>query len=109
MTGHWFVRPLSICPTVTSDSWFLGGCGQVGDIQHPLAARPMALGAAPTDEIAVAEIGLEDIRVGADFGRRAVGDAAARVEDVDMVGDTHHQGHVVFDDDNGDAGIGNAA
>ena len=21
MTGHWFVRPLSICPTVPSDSW----------------------------------------------------------------------------------------
>ena len=46
---------------------------------------------------ALAEVGRDDGRVGADLGRRAGRDLTAEVEHGDPVADAHHEGHVVLD------------
>jgi hypothetical protein len=49
-----------------------------------------------------AQIGADDVGVALHLGRRALGDLAAEVEHHDLVGDLHHQSHVVLDEQDGD-------
>jgi hypothetical protein len=49
------------------------------------------------------EIGLDDLRVLADLGRRALGDLGAEVQRHDAIGERHQHLHVVLDDDDGHA------
>src|ERR1700742_5205948 len=50
-----------------------------------------------------AEIGLDDLRIALNVRRRALGDFLAEVEHRDAVADSHHQPHVVLDQQNRDA------
>ena len=52
---------------------------------------------------ALAEVGRRDVEVAADLGRRALRERPALIEDVDPVGDAHHERHVVVDQE--DAGV----
>src|ERR1043165_6475643 len=55
---------------------------------------------------AAAKVGLDHLRIGARFGRRALRDHAALGEDQDAVAERHHEFHVVLDDDEGRALLG---
>jgi hypothetical protein len=55
--------------------------------------------------VRLAEIRLSHRRVGLHFGRRARGNAQARVEHHHVVGDSHHHRHVVFHEHDCDPGI----
>ena len=48
------------------------------------------------------QVRLENGTIALDLGRRAVGDHAAEIEDVDVVAHVHHERHVVFDDQHGE-------
>ena len=50
-----------------------------------------------------AEIGANDLRVGNDFPRTALGDFLTVVEHDDVPGYGHDRAHHMFDDDNGQA------
>ena len=76
--------------------------GEVEAVQHPhravagpQLARPRA---ARVTAAGVPEVGLDDARVVADLGGRALGDLAAEVEHDDLVGDRHDHRHVVLDE-----------
>ena len=58
--------------------------------------------------LAAAEIGLEHPGIVADLDRGSGGDAHAGIEHDHRVRDAHHQQHVVLDQDDGDAEIGDA-
>src|SRR5450631_360833 len=53
-----------------------------------------------------AKIGGDDIGIAAHFLGRALGELLAIVEDENMVGQVHHELHVVLDQNYGDAGFG---
>ena len=59
--------------------------------------------------LAAAEVGLLDLGVAADGLGRAGGDGPAGIEHHHVVGDAHHQRHVVLDQDHGEAGVGQPA
>src|SRR4051812_3277679 len=52
------------------------------------------------------QVGLDDPRVLADLGRRALGDLLAVVQDRDVVRDVHDHLHVVLDQEDGDVLLG---
>ena len=52
---------------------------------------------------ALPEIGADDLGIALHLGRRALGDLAAEIERHDLVGDAHHQVHVMLDQQDGDA------
>jgi hypothetical protein len=56
----------------------------------------------------LAEVGLAHARVALDLDRRAGGEMLAGVEDDDLVGDGHHQRHVVLDQEQRHAGAGDS-
>ena len=51
------------------------------------------------------EIGLDDIRVGLHLGRRSLGELAAEIQRDDVVGDRHHETHVMLDQQHGDVAV----
>ena len=67
-----------------------------GDFEHH---RPRA------HRVAGAEIGADHLFVMLHLGRRALGDLAAEIERDDLVGDRHHQVHVVLDEQHGDLAL----
>src|SRR4030095_5751371 len=54
---------------------------------------------APMPSVRSAQVGFDHLRVVAHFGRRAVADLLAVVEDDDPVAQVHHNAHVVLDQD----------
>ena len=50
-----------------------------------------------------AEIGFRDGRIAPHFGGRALGDLAAEIQDMNAVGDVHHDPHLVLDHQYGNA------
>ena len=59
--------------------------------------------AAASSVAGLAEVGLDHPLVGADLGRRALGDLGAVLQHGDPLGDAHHHLHVVLDQQDGDA------
>ena len=64
---------------------------------RPLAARTSGRGLVRVVVLG-AEVGLDHGGVRAHLGRRPVGDLTAEVQDVDVLGDAHHEVHVVLDE-----------
>src|SRR5580658_877896 len=64
------------------------------------ACRPLASSSAGMSVflLRVAEIGADDFRFGAHFVRRAVGDLNAELQRDDLVGHTHHQIHMMLNE-----------
>ena len=55
------------------------------------------------------QVGLDDLRVALDLGRRALGDLLAIVEHHHAVADVHHQAHIVLDEEQRHAVVADAA
>ena len=62
----------------------------------------MASISGPSFLFLTAQIGLDDLWIGLDVLRGALGDDLSEVEDTDALADAHDQVHVVLDEHNGD-------
>ena len=94
-----YMTPLNSPPisTSTQELRVVRHVGERGDEDRREQAPSVATVALGLASIALAEIGGDDVGVGADLVGRAVGDLAAVVEHDDAVGDVHHHAHVVLD------------
>ena len=90
---------------------FLGGVTPemlMSVVVLPAPLAPMSVTISPasmrsdTPRRALAEVGFDDVGIGPDFLRRAVGDFHAVVEHDQVLADAHDELHVVFDEDDGD-------
>src|SRR5262245_45447560 len=98
-TSAWYWRQVCDCQMPRSFSrmavrpgcWWVVRCSSRGIVSASATGRSSSLG--------LAEVGLDDERVGAHLVRGALGDLLAHVEHRDAIGDVHHHAHVVLDQD----------
>ena len=83
--------------------------GQVEDGEDGVRRSPPRRAPRPGRRVGAAEIGAQDRRVAPDRGRCPPRDRAPGIHDEDMVGDAHHQRHVVLDQHHRDAAVGDPA
>ena len=80
---------------------------EVDAVQHlrrrrSRACRPRTSSSASAISSCAPQVGADHVRVALHLGRRALGDLAAEVQRHDLVGDAHHQAHVVLDQQHGE-------